>query len=56
MDKRGAIDLASREILILVLVVIILAVVIGLAVSKLDLIAKTLEFLSGQGPTIAAST
>ena len=55
MQKKASIELTTREILILVVAVIILAAVIGLAVAKLGLVQKALEFLSGQGQAIAAT-
>lgn len=55
MDKKASIELTAREILVLVIAIAILAGVIGIAVVKLGLVAKTLEFLSGQGRAIGAS-
>lgn len=55
MGKKGSIDLTMREILILVLVVIILAVVLFIGISKLGLISKVLELLSNQGNIVGSA-
>lgn len=55
MDKKASIELTAREILVLVIAIAILAGVIGIAVVKLGLATKALEFISKQGGAIAAS-
>jgi len=52
LQKKGSLELTSREILMLILAIIIVAMIIGIAIFRLGMIEQALKIFANQGQAV----